>query len=131
MIRSNNFTSSATAPKPISGAKSFNVLDRLAKKLLQWDFLSDWKSDSRDRNAEFSFRSLPDAFTSSQQYIETWEPLMIREFQQNIIADIRSNWNANKKANTSLLGIDPKSEGEYLVRIDTRALRPEDQYTEG
>lgn len=114
-----------TTSKPVSTVQQFNILDRLAKKILQWDFISDWKGEVGNKS-EHLFRVLPDAFTSSQQYIETWEPLLIRETQQGIIADIRSEWNSSIKPNIASLEFLSTIEGDQVVHICARIPSCED-----
>lgn len=113
-----NSTSLKPLPKQAAMTQQFNILDRLAKKLLQWDFSGDWAG----RAGPVYAKLLPDAFTSSQQYIENWEPLVIREIQKSVLSEAKSNWKASIFPGEFVLYADPHSSTGHTCKVEARCL---------
>lgn len=73
-----------------------NVLDNLGRRLLQWNFREEWKEthgggSSATIPPNLILRDLPNTFISAQHYIDMWEPLVVREIQENVLSDVRNN----------------------------------------
>jgi hypothetical protein len=69
-----------------------NPLERLAKKLLDWDLLDDLCKDNSvdDIVNDSILPQLPVTFSCYHEYISHWEPLVIAEMKENFISNFKS-----------------------------------------
>ena len=80
-----------------------NPLDRLCGYILNWKILEEISSrgdragnSSRGgQSREQNFEPLPDVYSSYTQYVEAWEPLMIKEMQESIMSAFQGTSNTN------------------------------------
>ena len=92
-IRSSHVTkgvsNESSRNEPLENASNkicVNPIERLCTLLLDWEMLSSGSKSSREQ-AE-SFQSIPLSFPSTEDYIRTWEPLLVDEIKENLMSNI-------------------------------------------
>lgn len=81
---------------PSSKFTSINVFDRFCEKILGWRIIDEIKGVSKKEKDSVT-NTLPCVFSSSEEYVSCWEPLMIEEIQGSIGSNIPLNTRVNAK----------------------------------
>lgn len=100
-----------------------SALDRLAKLLLQWDFIEDFHSRRKQRQAVLesissSSASLPTTFSTSLEYIQAWEPLIVKEIKAGIISEVVGRGSNHQGTGKALLRKPSSGQVNFLSRVD-------------
>ena len=102
-------TAPATAPSGQPSLPTFDssisVEDRFCEKLLPWDFSSD-----------VDLPSLQSVYSSYEQYLQAWEPVLIDEIRANILSEINSSsrWNNGKFSYSNFAFVKSTSRVQYM-----------------
>ena len=119
--------------KPFQGGHSVpragNPLDQLCCQLLNWNIMEyvskSSTSSNRDRQMELipncEVKMLPDVYESYEQYVEAWEPLMVKEIQESVASKLLSKIEASTNSGVfhcSQAEAATDAESSELVQLD-------------
>lgn len=103
-LTSGHVSHESTRPAPVPTAAgnsrkySVNPQDRICELLLPWRLVDDHaRSQSRDRQQSGNQHSrIPLNFPDYDDYIETWEPLLVEEIECSILKGLPENTKSNR-----------------------------------
>jgi hypothetical protein len=96
-----------------------NPLDRLCELLLDWRILDDiGRGRERERDstsARTECAKLPNSYATHQQYLTSWEPLLIQEIKAGILSNLPLSTKRASKCGTAMISAQDSSRTNSTV----------------
>jgi hypothetical protein len=96
-----------------------NPLDRLCELLLDWRILEDVrKGRERERDSTSARKDnvkLPNCYATHQQYLTSWEPLLIQEIKAGILSNLPLSTKRSSKCGTAMISAQDSSQTSSTV----------------
>jgi hypothetical protein len=92
-----------------------NPLDRLCELLLDWRILDDVGRKLDFRSEVTAFPNLQNSFPCYQEYLSSWEPLLIDEMKANILTNLPMSTKRQSKRGTAMVSTQGASKTDALL----------------